>query len=408
MKLIRRILNTYSGLNRSIYVLFIAIVINRIGGFVYAFLAILLKTKLNYSNENIANYLIIAGVLTSLSPVIGGYLGDRFSRKLVFVFSSFLGASTFIVAGILSNSHIEIIPILIITASFFFNIANPILNAMVADNTYGEEERKKGFSFLYLARNIGVAIGPFIGGRLIGNNLNWFFYLDSFTTFISMILVFFLVKDVKIDRSKEIKEKNALKKNSLYVLFKIPSLLIFLILSLIPTAIYAQSSFGLPLKVDLIFGKIKSPIILGNLMAFNAIIVVLFTMFLTHTMKYFKTLVNVIIGNVLIAVGFGLYAFIHDNMLLYFVSVFIWTLGEIYIFTNNNVYIMSKTPKEYRARFNAIIALLFGAAHILAPKIMSYLMKYMSNENSWLILSATGFISVTGLIILLIYEYRLH
>ncbi len=404
-KIIRIINSSYGNLNRNIYILFLATIINKIGDFVQFFFAIFLRSKLNYTDSQIANYIIIAGAVLSVSTAIGGFIGDRFNRKTTFVVNSLLGASTITLCGLLTYNHIEYIPYFLILAAFFFSINSPIINAIVADNAKNDTERKKAYSLIYLGVNIGITIAPMIAGRLLTDYLDIFFYLDAITTVMSVILIYIFIGDSR-PSAKEIKEaknkEKAAKGNALAVLLKNKLLTAFILFILTDVVLFAQAGYGLPLKLTEIYGKKISPIIHGNLMAFNAVVVVLATIFLTQYMKNRSALSNVVMGMALTTIGFGMYGFFNDSIILYYISVFIWTIGEILVVTNSNVFIINNTPINFRARFSAIYNIIWGIAYVISPKLMSILLANYNPKTSWIILASIGASGTIAMLLLLL------
>ena len=74
-------------------------------------------------------------------------------------------------------------------------------------------------------------------------------------------------------------------------------------------------------------------------------------------------------------------------------STIIWSLGEILVTTNTNVYIANHTPMSHRGRFNAVIPVIMGAGFALGPLISgNYIRKYGIN-NIWL---AICFLSIVA------------
>lgn len=397
-----KIKDSYGGLPRSIYVLFIARIINRIGGFVYAFLTIYMRTKLGMSEGDIGYFIMLQGTLSMASPFIGGYIADKKGRKLIYVLAPSVSALLFMACGFITDTNPHLVPPLIIVASMLNNLVGPINSAMVADITQTPEERRKAYSLLYLGINLGVAIGPIIGGFLLANYTKWFFFGDGITTFISVILVALFVKETMLSH-EEMKEFDGNEKmetgSTLRVLLKKPVLLSFTIFSMISAIVYAQSSFGFSLHLADAFGETQGPKYLGILMSFNAIVVIFFTMFITEFLKNRKEINNIAIASLLNAIGFGMLAFISNELPLYFVSVLIWTWGEIIMVTNNSVFIMSHTPVNYRGRFNALISFITGVGFVISPKLMSYLIENYGYSVSWIAVGGVAIIATIGFII---------
>lgn len=310
----------YGGLPRSIYILFVARIINRLGGFVYAFLALYLRTKPGMSEVEIANYVLINGAVSMLSPFIGGYVADKKGRKVIFVAVQFLGSLFFVACGLLTDTRPEVIPVLLICASFLYNMVGPISNAMVADVTKNQDERRRSYSLIYLGINIGVAIGPILGGFLLANYVKWFFLGDALTTMISVVLVAVFVKETMLT-SEEMEESEGGEKMesgvTALIFIKKPVLLMYTMFAILNSAVYAQMGFGLSLHMDHIFGIEYGAAYYGMLLSFNAIVVLSLTIILTELLKIFRPVYNVALASLLNAVGFGMIAFIGSRLPLF-------------------------------------------------------------------------------------------
>ncbi|MCK8060112.1 MULTISPECIES: MFS transporter [unclassified Fusibacter] len=398
-KAIKSIKDNYGGLPRSIYVLFFARVINRIGGFVYAFLALYMKAKLGYTESQIADFIIINAVFSMISPFIGGALADKKGRKLIYVTASTIGSLMFLACGFVTESSPELVPVLLIIASVFFNFTNPIANAMVADIVPDEKDRKRAYALIYLGINVGVAVGPVIGGYLLANHVKWFFIGDALTTLLSIALVAFFIKETMLthEEMKKSKGNEKLESGTTFMAFlKRPTLVLYTMFSFASAFVYAQHSFGMSLHLESFFGAVTGPQYYGMLMSFNAVVVLVFTIMVTESLSKLRTIHSISLGAALYAVGFGLLAFASDAVLIYFVSVFIWTIGEIIMITNSNVFVMSNTPVNHRGRFSALIGLLAGAGYILSPKVISRIIETADYKTVWVVVAAIASVGAIG------------
>ncbi len=408
MKRVLLIITTaYGKLPKSIYVLFFATIINLVGGFVMSFLALLLKSALGYSIDTVANYIIITGVSTTLAPIIGGYLGDRTNKKNTYVRATIAGCAFLFVCGFLTESYISLIPILMIISSFFYSMANPILNAMIADICPDEVDQKRAFNLMYMGMSLGLAFGGIIGGRLMTNYLKWFFFIDGITTAISVILILLYVKDVKPSHS-EVKVKSQMvdKSNPIKALLSRKTLVLFILFSLFGYSLPSQLRFGLQEHVLTFFGKETAPEIMGNIVSVNALVIIFLSVFVNNISLKFKPIKNVIFGTLLTAIGFVMYAFIQNILILYYVSVIIWTVGQILTVTNSTVYIMQNTPINQRARFGAMVDLIRGTAIVLSPKLMSFFILNIGISMSWVAMSSLCVIGLAGLTLIMKHDKK--
>jgi MFS family permease len=317
--------------------------------------------------------------------IVGGRLADWLGRKKVLLFFQGMAAICFIPCAFLNNSLL--IPRLLILSAFFLGAAQPASTAMTADLT-NPNNRKAAFSLLYLGNNIGFAVGPLIAGFLYNNYLMWIFLGDAATTFASLILVYLFVKETlpskeKIEESFKLENnyERAEKGNLWQVLRKRPRLLIFTFISLIYSFVYAQTTFSIPIQVIELFGD-KGPKMFGVIMTTNALVVSFMTIIIISLTHRIRPVLNVALAGVLYAIGFGMIFFINGLPWLLF-STIIWSIGEILVTTNSNVYIANHTPISHRGRFNAVIPVIMGAGFALGPLISGdYIRKYGIN-NIW-------------------------
>ncbi len=156
-----KMLNHYTKLPKSIYILFFARMVNSMGAFVYPFLTIYL-TKTLLMDEGEAGFIVMLAVTAHLPGlVVGGRLADWLGRKKIFLLFQGLSAISLIPCAFLNNPFF--IPRLLILSVFFLGAAQPATTAMTADLT-NPSNRKAAFSLLYIGNNIGFAVGPLIAG----------------------------------------------------------------------------------------------------------------------------------------------------------------------------------------------------------------------------------------------------
>jgi MFS family permease len=401
-------LKKYFNLPRSIYILFLARIINSIGSFVYPLLAILLTSKLGFNEEVSGRITTIAITAGGLGMLIGGKLADKFGRKKIMVISSLLGAVSFIICAFLGTSRNIVF---VIIAGSFFSIAQwPILNAMVTDQT-GKNNRQNAFSLMYLGTNIGMAVGPLMAGFLINRYLIFFFLIDAITTIISLILIMIFIKDtLPTDKQAQLINENdmerAEKGGVVTALLKRPTLIIFTIVSIIYSLVYAQYSFGLPLFINNVLGTINGPKIYGSLMTVNAIVIIILTLFIISFMGKIKPIINITIAGILYAFGFGMLYF-SKYIFLFVISTFIWTTGEIIFTVNSSVIIANNSPISHRGRFSAVITFVQQSGYAIAPLLTGLLIAHTAIKNLWwliFLISITGSILMFSLFLLERYK----
>ncbi len=382
---IKNLFEDYAKLPRSIYILFLARIIHSIGNFVFPFLAIFFTRTLMFSEQKAGFFIMLATAAKIPGLLLGGKLSDILGRKHVFI--AFSSLSAFFILSCLVVSQQEMIPWLLALSAVFNGANYPALNAMVADLT-NPGNRKAAYSLLYLGMNIGFAIGPLIAGFLYNRYLKLLFIGDVVTTMISVLLVFYYIKEtipgkeriqdsMIFGQSSEKAEQGDIWK----VLLTRPYLIIFTFIFTLYSFVYVQNEFTLPLQMIKIFGE-KGPQYFGTIMTVNGIVVIFLTMIIISLTRRIEPILNVSIAGILYAFGFGIIYF-SKNLVLFSVSTILWTLGEIMASTYSDVYIINHTPMTHRGRFSAIIHILIGSGFIFGPYLAGMFISHYEVEKIW-------------------------
>jgi MFS family permease len=398
---------SYIKLPKSIYILFLAGIINSAGNFVYPFLALFLTLKLGYSENNAGLTLTIIIAAEGLGRLVGGKLADWIGRKIVIIILSILGSICYLIIVILGVTPFVVY--LIVLAGFLKTGAMPAINALVIDITT-KKNRNDAFSLMYLGHNLGFAIGPLIAGFLFINHLLLIFAVDAITTILALIPIMALVKEpsksvegLTVIGDRVVEEGEHLEAgNTIKVFFKKPVLVGYAFISIILSFVYAQSTFGLPLYLNQIFNQ-NGPKIYGSLMTINAIVVIILTLILISIFKKYSPLLNISLAGILFAVGFGL-LFYSKIYYLFIISTVIWTFGEIINSVSSNVLIANHSPANHRGRFNAIIYFISGVGFAVSPWLMGLYIKQYGLENTWPFIFIISIFASILIILLLFYE----
>jgi len=397
------VLREYRSLPGPIWAMAGARMVNAVGSFVYPFLTLLLTDKLGFDESSAGKILMIAAVMFVPGSLIGGWLADRIGRKRLLITAQIIGALCLGFAGFMPLTPLIIWPILI--QNFFFGLMMPASSAITYDLT-GPENRKTAFSLLYLAMNLGFALGPFLAGFLYESHARWLFLGDAGTTLLSLVFIVALVPETL--GSAEHGNHEALEKpqkgSALRLLLKRPILLSFVLMVAVPWFIYGQHSFTLP-----IFSKELYPetgaLLYGKMMSFNALLVVFITVPIIGLTRWFRPITNVAFNAVLYALGFGMLAFFHSPGAFY-ISVVIWTTGEILGATNVEVFTTNHTPASHRGRFASILPLISGSGRALSPWLTGMFLLTRPTFHAWYLSLFLGLASAAGFIILGIVDKR--
>lgn len=380
-----KIFSSYRDLPFEVYILFIARVINRMGDFVRAFLALFLTQKMGFSEKETGYVIMLVAASTMVGSVTGGKLGDSIGRKKVLLSTMVLFSVTLITAGFFVGS--SVMPFLIIAASFFNGTERPLNTTIIADVTSGGN-RARAFSLLYLGANIGVAVGPMIAGFLFKNFIQFMFWGDAATTLFAVFLIYKYVPETKATDEQMASAASSLPEGErcesgsvFHVLLRRPVLAIMTFLIIVSTFIYAQNSFTLPIYLSELFSD-KSAKYYGFLMSVNAVVVVVLTPLIINITSKISPLRAIALSQLFYSIGFGM-LYYGGGLNYFLISTVIWTLGEIITVTHFNVFVASHTPISHRSRINGILQFFFGAGRILSPVISGYWLESVGAAEIW-------------------------
>ncbi|NLZ47392.1 MAG: MFS transporter [Clostridiales bacterium] len=381
----------YKGLPRSMYVLFVAQIINRFGDFVMPFLTLYLTVKIGLSAEVTGFLVMLTSIINMPASLIGGYAADKFGRKKTYLYAQSAAALTLLPCAFFSNAYINVGCLMIST--FFSGFLRPAMDAMVSD-ILPPEKRQTGFALEYLGINIGVALGPLVSGILFNKSLPLLFIGDAFTSFIAVYLVASNIEETNTLKNKQkvyLETEREEKKNVFLALLERPQLLVFFFVYIIFSIIYTQHRFSLPLTMNQIFGDDGTQKF-SLLMSTNAFTVIGLTVIITAFTSKLHPLANMVIAGITYAVGFGMVGHV-DNMFLLILSTVIWTIGEILVTTSFGVYVANNSPSNYRATFNAVGSISWSIGSAAGTYLAGVYIKYYGLGSLWnviIVLSIIG------------------
>ena len=393
----KNLLNTYKGLPREIYILFIGKIVNALGAFVQPLMSLILTQKLGMSAGEAGEFVTFMAICQVPCIIIGGKLADTIGRKKVITMFQILGILMLIICGIIPLS-ITTAKIMILS-SCFYSMSTPAYDALNADLT-NESNRKSSYSLLYMGVNIGFSIGPIIGGFLYKDYLPLIFIGDALTTVAALLLIVLYIKEP--NRQKEVavdyEEEQDLKVSTLSVILKRPILILFPLMMLLYQFAYSQWVFTLPIQLGELF-KENGARLYGFLGGFNGLIVITFTPILTYLTKKYRTLNIMSAGGMLYGLSFVIYAFA-DYKVLFLAATLALTIGEVLIATNAQAFIANNTPSSHRGRISSIVPMISGAGYAMGPMIMGSVIDDLGMFQAWMIITVICITGALGMILI--------
>lgn len=388
----------FSGLPRPVWLLAIASLVNRSGTMVLPFLTLFLTEQRGFSTEGAGRALAVYGVGAVAGSWLGGWLSDRIDPRRIMVWSLVgTGAGFFAVGYVSDRTGILGLIVIVSTIGETFRPANSAAVAAASP----PEVRTRGFALARLAVNIGMSLGPAIGGVLALYDYYWLFVVDGSTCLAAaaFLLIFFPQARRAAPEPVEMKEspaatadrKGAAVSGNGVAPWRDPSFLFLMLLSFLLASVTFQllSTFPLTLR-DLYLLKENW---VGLTFAINTLIIITLEMVLVHRLGERDPLQVVAIGSFLSCVGFGLMPLGADLGLGYgyiAATTVIWTVGEMLSLPFLSGIVASRAAEGNVGRSMGFYITMFSAAFVSAPLAGTWIYSRFGAHAIWYGCAALG------------------
>jgi len=393
----------YKGLPKSLYFLFAARVIDNMGCFILPLITLILTEKIGLSKSNAGIFATIFMCTQAPFLLLGGRLIDKIGSKKVIVIFNILGALAYIPCAIIKPSIY--MAWLIALAANLFSVSSPAFSSIVAE-IVPKEKLRSAYSFVYLGFNLGLAVGPVLGGLFFNDYLHALFILDAISALISSLLIMIFVKDSKSKKEDSLHSNLHFKIHSDTSVRKFlldnPLLIIFSLVILLYNFSYSQWSFMLPIQISELFVK-SGARYYSFLVGINALVVIILTPVITYFTHKFSTITIIAAGGIFYISASILFS-INKFYAIFIIAVITLTIGQILINLNTNIFVAHRTPPKYLGRANSMLSLINGAGIAAGPIIMGNVVSILTFWQAWMIISGLMLIATLAMFKLRKYD----
>ena len=379
MKLFNSLKEQTRNYPREFWILISAIFIDRVGGaLVFPFLSLFITKKFSVGMTDVGSMFALFIGSAFWGNMLSGALADRFGRKKLIIIGLITSAISVLGMGLINSWGIFFY--FVILSGFFAAIGGPATHAAMAD-LLPEEQRTEGFGILRVAENLARAIGPVIGGVLAGFDFTILFIVDCILSSITAFIVWRLLPETKPATISSDEEEPFLQTLRAYRnVFSDTLFLVFVLLTTLTTFVYIQMNTTLAVFLNQ-FHNID-PARIGILLSMNAGMIVLFQYFITKKVSKIHLFLAMSIGNILYALGFGLFGF-STQYWQFVLLLIIITVGELIIEPVIMAIITHLAPEDMRGRYMATFDVGWGIARAFGPWIAGWLIDNSDPNIIW-------------------------
>jgi MFS family permease len=360
---------------------------------IWPFLTIYVSERLDLPLAIVAALISLNAAMGLVFSFIAGPVTDRLGRKWVMVFSLLMNGLAYLLMS--QASSLSAFTLLMAISGAVNPLYRVGVDAMMAD-LVPPAKRMDGFSLLRTSNNLGIALGPAIGGLVTTISYTLAFYgaaagLIGYGLLIALFAAETLPKRASkaaLPREKFGGYGRILRDRpfiSFVIIFSLTQMCATLIWVLL--GVYAKQNYQVP---ESRYGFIP---------ATNAIMVVLFQLPVTQVTKRYPPLLMLSLGSIFYAIGVGSVA-LGQAFWGFWLSMVILTIGELILTPTANTYTANLAPPDMRGRYMSLYGLTWGVAALIAPVTGGYISDHLGPVFIWIAGFAIGMVGAMAFLLL--------
>jgi MFS family permease len=327
---------------------------------IWPFLMIYVSGRLHLPMATIASLMTINAVAGLFFSFVAGPAADRLGRKWIMVISLIGNGAAYLFLG-QANSFLAFAILMSLSGAL-----NPLYrvgaDAMLAD-MIPPQGRPDAYALIRMSNNLGVALGPAIGGFIATSSFTIAFFLAALGLITyGLLLTFFgretlpLIETIPRTIKEPLGGYRRILRDGRLVTFTLNFTLTSICASImwVLLSVYTNTYYGLP---ESLYGLIPTT---------NAIMVVTLQLAVTNLTKRRPPLSMLALGTLFYALGVGSVA-LGRGFWGFWLSMVILSIGELILVPTATTYVASLAPTEMRGRYMGIYSLSWGIAFGIGP-----------------------------------------
>jgi predicted MFS family arabinose efflux permease len=375
-----------AGLPREVWVLSAATLVNKAGAMVLPFLAIYLTRQLHFPLSTAGFVMTLYGAAALVAAPVSGRLSDRYGPIRIMRISLIASGVVMLVFPLAKS--LTWVCTATVALSLIAEAFRPA-NLTIFGDLVRPEQRKAAFALNRLAINLGMSMGPAIGGVLATVSFRSLFWVNGAASLAGgAILVASKFPESRlIAQEHEIGESLGTRPR-LASPGHLDRRLLFFLAGMLPVAIvFFQHMSSMPLYLvrDLHF----SEAMYGLLFTVNTLLIVFLEVKLNTATAHWPHARTLALGAILCGLGFGALAFATDTRAV-IATVVVWTLGEMFFFPGMAAYLTDIAPVERRGEYMGLSQMVMGLAFTIGPWAGTAILARFGGRALWLATLALG------------------
>jgi MFS family permease len=342
---------------------------------IWPYLTITIRERTDIPLTQITLLFVLQSAAAFLATTLLGPIMDRFGRKRPMLIGLLTnGLVLAAMSQAVTLAHWAVLLALFGMVSMMFRVGS---YSMVAD-LIESDQRANVYALLRMGDNLGIVIGPTMGGILASVSYTLSYLIAASTQFVLLFLVSTMIQETLTDRQSEsptaqssggygtlLHDRAFLSMWGLYVLVQVANAMVFMLL-----ALYVKENFQI---TEARFGLI---------VGVNAVMVVAFQYGVTRYANRFAALRVMTSGALFYAGGLGIYALSH-GFGGFLIGMIVMTCGELMLVPTATAYSANIAPPHMRARYMGAFSLSFRIGAGIGPVVGGLLNDRIAPVATW-------------------------
>ena len=367
------------GLPIEVWVVSGTTLVNRMGTMVLPFLVLYLTQHLGYDARVAGAVIAVYGIGGLVSSPFSGKLCDRMGALRVMRLSLFLSGGLLLLFPLVRR--LELVFALTALWAVVGEAVRPASLSALTGNI-APEQRKAAIALNRLAINLGMSIGPAVGGFLAMFSFPLLFVVDGVSSLLAATVL--AVTLWRIGPRLRAAEAHAAAQHaahgSVAGVLRDRKMLAFLFAMLLVGIVFLQHEAALPLFLVRDLGLPTS--FYGMLFVVNTLLIVALEVPLNLATGHWSHRRALTTGALLCAAGFGLLSFVTGAWGVV-ATTLVWTFGEMVYFPVSATYVADVAPPARRGEYMGAYSTAWGLAFTVGPWLGTAVMEQWGPPTLW-------------------------
>ncbi|MDH3284672.1 MAG: MFS transporter [Acidobacteriota bacterium] len=380
----RRIVAVYrdsvAGLPSAAWLLSTGLLVNRAGTMVLPFLALYLTEGRGLGMVEAGSLVGLYGVGAMAGSWVGGLASDRLGTLWTQV-ASLLASGALFLAVPACGSLLSLAAVLFAASTAAEAFRPAVMSAMAG--VVPPELAPRGFALLRQAANLGMAIGPAVGGMLAKIDFVWLFLCEAATCWAAAAVLALGARHLALAPRTAAGGGNRKGISP----WKDGPFLALVALVVVLVAAFFQLWTTVPLYLRETYALDKD--LIGALFALNALLILVFELPLIRAIERRRRLPLIGAGALAICVGLAILP-LGRTVAWAALSIVVWTLGEMLALPLLNVVVAERAGPGLTGRYMGVYTLAFSVAFVVAPLAGTRMYEGVGPDALWASIGLLG------------------